>query len=84
MNRSRIAVARDLLTRERMTDTPTIRKDTAGDDHEKTLGNLAFNARSPSEAIRLREAIAQLVRKLKDTVACAGLPDIEGCRWRSS
>jgi uncharacterized protein with von Willebrand factor type A (vWA) domain len=64
----RITIARDLLTREQMTDTPTIRHDTTIDDGKKELGSLAFNALSPSETIRLREAIAQLVRKLKDTV----------------
>ena len=64
----RITIARDLLTREQMTDTPTIRHDTTIDDGKKELGSLAFNALSPSETIRLREAIAQLVRKLKDTL----------------
>ncbi len=64
----RITVARDLLTREAVTETPVIRKHATGDDRKKPLGDLAFNALSPSEAIRLREAINRLVRKLKDTV----------------
>ena len=63
----RIEVARNLLTREEVPATPAIRKQAAGEDRKKELGDLAFNALSPSETIRLRETIARLVRKLKDT-----------------
>jgi uncharacterized protein with von Willebrand factor type A (vWA) domain len=66
--KERLAVARTLLTREAIPDTATIRRETTRDDREKALGELAFNALSPSETIRLREAIVRLVRKLKDTV----------------
>jgi uncharacterized protein with von Willebrand factor type A (vWA) domain len=64
----RMAVARNLLTREEMLDTVTIRKEVAADDRQKDLERLAFNALTPSETIRMRETIDQLVRKLKDTV----------------
>lgn len=63
----RIAVARNLLTREETPETDNVRRDAK--DSETALGSLPFNALSPSEAIRLREAIDQLVRKLKDTAA---------------
>ncbi len=65
----RIAVARRLLTREEVADTVTINKDATDNNRNNKLGNLSFNALSPSEVIRLREAITQLVRKLKDTVS---------------
>jgi uncharacterized protein with von Willebrand factor type A (vWA) domain len=64
--RQRIAVARSLLTREEKPDVDNIRND--ANPSEKGLCGLSFNALSPSETIRLREAIAQLVRKLKDTL----------------
>ena len=63
--KQRIAVARSLLTREETPDVDNIRRDT--NRSKSGLGGLSFNALSPSETIRLREAIAQLVRKLKDT-----------------
>ena len=65
----RLAVARDLLTREATTPPPPVSKTTNRDDRNTRLGSLSFNALSPAETIRLREAIAQLVRKLKDTVS---------------
>jgi uncharacterized protein len=64
----RIAVARNLLTREGPADTATIRKDATVSGGQNQFGNLAFNALTPSETIRMRETIGQLVRKLKDTV----------------
>lgn len=64
----RITIARSLLTRDEMADTPAIQNDAPGDDRKKGLGDLSFNALSPSEVLRMRETIARLVRKLKDTV----------------
>ncbi len=63
----RLTVARGLLTREETPGAAAIRTDAAGDHRKKDLGELAFNALSPSERMRMREAIGQLVRKLKDT-----------------
>jgi len=65
--KQRIAVARSLLTHEETPEVDNIRRD--ANPSETGLGGLSFNALSPSEAIRLREAISQLVRKLKDTAS---------------
>ena len=64
----RLTVARGLLTRDETADPPPTPKAVSPEDENKRLGNLSFNALSPAETIRLREAVAQLVRKLKDTV----------------
>ncbi|WP_167527712.1 VWA domain-containing protein [Desulfosarcina alkanivorans] len=64
----RLAVARRLLVREEAGDTGVIRREDTAGDRQGELGNLAFNALTPSETTRMRETIAQLVRKLKDTV----------------
>ena len=61
----RITVARGLLTHEEAPEVDNVRRN--ANDLQQGLAGLSFNALSPSESIRLREAIAQLVRKLKDT-----------------
>jgi uncharacterized protein with von Willebrand factor type A (vWA) domain len=64
--KQRLDLARGLLTREETPEVDNIRRD--ADAPEKGLAGLCFSALSPAETIRLREAIAQLVRKLKDTL----------------
>ncbi len=62
----RLVVARRLLTHDRAPVVETIRK--PGQQREKGVAGMSFNALSPAERIRLREAIEQLVRKLNDAV----------------
>ena len=62
--KQRLAVARELLTREKTFEADNIKRNTG--DPEKGLAGRSFGALSSSETIRLREAIAELVRKLKD------------------
>ena len=66
--KKRLALARRLLTRSEVSTVAQIRKGPAGDRYGK-LGATAFNALSPAEMRRMREVIAQLVIKLKDTVS---------------
>lgn len=67
--RRRIAVARDLLVRDSSQRATAPPRPTPQQGTADTLAERDFNTLSPSEVIRVREAIARLVRKLKETTA---------------
>ncbi len=62
--KQRLTTARELLTREKTFKVDNVKKDSGG--LKKGLAGRSFGALSPEETIRLRDAISELVRKLKD------------------
>lgn len=65
----RLESARKLLTREDRPDKALFIKKVSRDKYLNTLGDVSFNALTASETEKMREVIAQLVKKLKDTVS---------------
>lgn len=79
----RLAVARRLLTADSLPELPAAKKVTPAEERFGELGQQSFASLSPGELILIRDAIARLVRKLRDmigrryTARSRGGPDVK-------